>query len=181
MADPKDLFSTLSETVNLIENDSIREFTKAMIDKAPAIVWERAASTRYHLLDERGDYGNLLHTIRVVSLCKVIMDAVEVAPGNTSLGRDVLLSAALLHDICRHGLFGLDVSTRTDHPDLVLMHARQYGLTCDCFDDIMSTIGVHMGKWSPRPVSFTIDADLALHLADYIATHWTEVMNHGRT
>lgn len=181
MNDPKVLFLVLLEMVGHIENYSIREFTKSMISKVPAIVWERAASTRHHLLDERDDYGNLLHTVRVVSLCRAISDAVEVVSDAGGPGKDILLSAAILHDTCRHGLFGISESSRLDHPDLVLIHADQYGLTCDCFDDIMGAIKAHMGRWSQRPVAFEIDADLALHLADYITAHWSEVMNHGRT
>lgn len=172
------LFAQLFSLTQAIKDDSIRAFTLAMIERAPSAVWERPASTRHHLLDEREKFGNLLHSVRVASLCRVIADAVEVFADsdNSNIGADVLLSAAILHDMCRHGLFGLSESSRPDHPRLVRILADQCDLSCGHMDEIMEAVESHMGRWSTNPVVFEISASLALHLADCIVARWAEVI-----
>lgn len=179
MNSPVKLTRDLDKIADMIRNDSVRHFTKEMVFKSYANM-KLPASTRHHLLDEREEFGNLLHSVRVASLCVMISDAAEIDTGYSNPGgRDVLLSAAILHDVCRHGLFGMAESSRPDHPRLVRVFADQWRLSCDYFDEIMRTIETHMGRWSQQPVAFSIDAGLALHLADLIIARWAEVMPPG--
>lgn len=171
-----------------IRNESIRSFTSAMVHSV-SMAWQRPASTRHHLLDEREPFGNLLHSVRVASLCKMIAEAVNVTfevNGQgyhlepSSLSNDILLSASRIHDLCRHGLFGTADVSVPNHPQLVREHANTHKLTCEYFDLIMTVVECHMGKWSqPTPVNLSIDACTALHLADSIVARWAEVMPSG--
>lgn len=168
----------LGRVVNSITNDSIRHFTEEMLLKS-FVNMKLPASRSHHLPDEREEFGNTLHTLRVASLCKLIADAVSVEDGS-ALNTDILKSAACLHDVCRHGLLGLSEESRPAHPYLVRELAREFNLTCDYFDDIMAVIESHMGRWGEKPVAFEIDTALALHLADCIVARWAEVMPDGR-
>jgi len=174
-----------------IDNASIREFTCEMICRLPSS-WERPASRRHHLLDEREEYGNLLHTIRVASLCRMITSMVDVRfefdyPRlflSPEIKADILLSASILHDMCRHGLDGESAESAEsvdNHPQLVREFANKHNLSCDCFDTIMLVIESHMGKWTvPEPIHLSIDICTALHLADSIIARWAEIIPDGQ-
>ena len=181
MNDPKVLFSQLSILVQSIQDKSTKTFTLSMIEKAAATAWSRSASLRHHLQDEREEFGNLLHSIRVASICKILSEAFTITcEYSKSEGDDILLSAAILHDLCKHGLFGISEKSRPDHPNLVRVFADQWELTCDHFEDIMSTIENHMGRWGPSiPLVLDLDSRAALHIADLIVARWAEVMPSG--
>ena len=161
-----------------IENTSIQAFTIRMV-KGASTIWLAPASRSHHLPDERIDCGNLLHTVRVASMCKFIADTVTLEEPSPGPWRDILLSAAILHDTRRRGLFSLASHTVDDHPKLVREYANIHHLTCSYFEEIMTTIEDHMGKWSVPPVILKIDAHTALHLADCIVAGWAEIMPSG--
>lgn len=178
MNDYHKLWNDLSQLVDQIKNESIKRFTIDMVHSA-SDVWQRPASHSHHLLDERETHGNLLHTVRVASLCKLICEAVEVQSDTGYDNEDILLSAAILHDMCRYGLFGSSETSRPDHPKLVRLFAEEKGLSCDHFDEVMEAVESHMGQWSENPVILVIDPSTALHLADCIVARWAEVMPSG--
>lgn len=185
MNDHYKLSADLDTLIMEIEDVSVRNFTTGMVNSV-SLTWQTPASRKHHLRDEREAFGNLLHSVRVASLCKLISSAVFVDLGSDSLAAqvrgcvdDILLSAAILHDMCRHGLFSQSDASMPDHPKLVRRHAVMCGLTCEHFNDIMSVIESHMGKWSDPPVTLSIDAHTALHLADCIVARWAEVMPSG--
>lgn len=175
--DPVKLSEDLGRIVDSISNHSIRTFTREMLLKS-FLNMKLPASQNHHLPDEREEYGNMLHTVRVASLCELIADAVSIEVGDVD-DVDILKSAAILHDACRYGLFGLSGKTRPDHPRLVRVFAENYDLTCDNFSDIMDVIETHMGRWGQKPAAFEISAALALHLADCIVARWAEVIPGG--
>jgi len=177
MNDPKVLFSQLNRLVQSIQDESIKSFTLSMIEKASPMAWTRPASLRHHLQDEREEYGNLLHSVRVASICRLLSEAFTITcEYSKNKGIDILLSAAILHDTCRHGLFGMSEKSRKDHPNLVRVFADQWELTCEYFDDIMSVIENHMGRWSELPLVLELDSRAALYIADLIVARWAEIM-----
>ena len=185
MNDHHKLTKDMNGLIACIDNVSIRYFTSEMAYSV-TFPWQRPASRHHHLQDERESFGNLLHSVRVASICRFISYAVKVNLGCGDAAAivggysdDVLLSASLLHDMNRHGLFCQSDTTQPDHPKLVRQHAIIHGLTCEHFNDIMSVIESHMGKWSDPPVQLSIDAHTALHLADCIVARWAEVMPSG--
>lgn len=180
------LAEDMDKLISCISSKSIRDFTKEMVHSA-SLAWQRPASLHHHLQDERGAFGNLLHGVRVASLCKIVAESVDVVFGLRDYAYhlepnagDVLLSASILHDIDRYGLFGMADVSVPNHPQLVREHASAHNLTCEHFELIMAVVEGHMGKWSqPTPVSLSIDACTALHLADLIVARWAEVMPSG--
>jgi len=167
-----DLKLELSMHVQSISSEEIRLFTAALLDRVSVVVWKRRASRVHHPVDERGPWGNLLHTLRVVRLVKLISDCCDFGPSIN----DVLISAALLHDICRFGLDDSAASTVPEHPFLVRKLAESIQLPeCKYSDLIFSFVESHMGKWGEPPMHSLISPYTALHLADAISAHAEEV------
>jgi len=162
----------LYRQVHLIFNPSIRDFVLSMLSYAPAGFYERPASTRHHLLDERGESGNLLHTIRVVKIVLILVDVSTIRDTE----KDVLVASAILHDLCRYGLDGESEHSCSNHPSLVRIVAEEHSLTCDCYDLIMRIIENHMGRWGSPQFIPHISLDGVLHFADCICARALEVM-----
>ena len=178
MNDPIKLKQDLYDLIEEINDKPIRDFTRRMVDSVTC-TWECPSSSAHHLPDEREDYGNLLHTIRVASICKLMSEAVMINIHNCMNSDDILLSAAIIHDICKHGLYGLEEKPSPDHPMLVRELAESKGLTCYRFNEIMEVVESHMGKWSENSIYLVIDASTALHLADCIVARWADIMPSG--
>lgn len=162
----------LYRQVHLIFNPSIRNFVLDMLSYAPAGFYERPASTRHHLPDERGESGNLLHTIRVVNMVLVLVDVSTIK----GVEKDVLMASAILHDLCRYGLEDEFEHSCRNHPSLVRRVAEDHSLTCDCYDLIMRIIENHMGRWGDPQFIPHISMDGMLHIADCICARGLEVM-----
>ena len=162
----------LYRQVHLIFNPTIRDFVLNMLSCAPEGFFERPASTRHHPLDERGESGNILHTIRVVKMVLVMTDISTTA----GIEKDVLIASAILHDLCRHGLDGGSEHSHKDHPRLVRRLAEKHGFSCDHYDLIMRIIGNHMGRWGSPQFIPHMSSDAVLHFADCICARALEVM-----
>lgn len=158
------LTEELYTLVGEIEDPEIRSFVVKMLVAAPLSFWERRASENHHLEDERGPHGNLLHTVRVTKLVKVICDVLSVQ----TFVCDLHLSRAILHDLCRYGLDSKSDHTVPNHPWLVRELASKCGATCFWIDVILTPIEHHMGKWGNPPFQISISNDAVLHLADSI-------------
>ncbi len=162
----------LYRQVHLIFNPSIRDFVLDMLGYAPAGFFERPASTRHHPLNERGEGGNLLHTIRVVKVVLIITE-ISTIKGDE---KDVLVASAILHDVGRYGLDGESERSCKNHPRLVRKLAEDHKLDCDHFHLIMRIIGNHMGRWGSPQFIPHISLDGVLHFADCICARALEVM-----
>ena len=162
----------LYRQVQLIFDPSIQNFVLDMLSCAPPGFFERPASTRHHPLDERGESGGLLHTIRVVKVVIIITDI------STTVGieKDVLLASAILHDLCRHDLDGESEHSCKDHPQLVRRLAEKHGFSCDRYFLIMRIIGNHMGRWGSPKFIPHMSSDAVLHFADSICARALEVL-----
>lgn len=165
------LIAELGARVKLIGNPSVRIFVQRMLSRTPNAFYTLPASYRHHLYDERRKHGNLLHTLRVVDIVLLIADACNASQG----ARDILTAGAILHDVCRRGIFGETRQSRKDHPQLVRKLAEYNGLTCDYYNEIMGIVENHMGRWGEPPHYTHIGLDEALHLADCIEAHLLEV------
>lgn len=177
MDDP--LFTKVQFTnsvVSKIKDTSIQNFLIACLDDFPNYFWiaPSSGSGKYHPADERGYGGLVLHTKRVVKLVEDLSVMYELS----YYEQDVLITAAVLHDSwCK----GLDPDTTHYSTDLYhsLYPLQQFPYKCwgDRFipervwDDIMSCVVAHMGKWS---ITRWVDVDKklpnVLKLADYIAS-----------
>lgn len=177
----------LLDEVNLIIDQGVRLFTRAMLLAAPDHFWHTPSSKsgKYHPPDEHGEGGNVLHTKRVVRLVAHMSDAQE----REFFERDIAISAAILHDITKY-VRGKDGELYYDpfHPYTVEnvyaeVHdseraqdldtiVKSTTLLCDetYLFEILRAIRCHLGPWSPIPETYpTSSLEWFIHLADSIA------------
>ena len=158
-----------------IQRTDIKEFTLEVIKRTPERAWKAPSSRDHHSLEERGEWGNLIHSIRVVDTAWILADIFALG----SLDRDVLHSAASLHDIGKRGVDGKGIRIVSNHPQLVRVMVENMDLTCEYKEQILFTIEKHMGRWGRQPTVFygkVVDIAMLLHIADCIEARWTEVV-----
>lgn len=176
----------LRKRANLIRSSRLNEFTLRMIDGIPQTIWSMPSSWKHHLLDERGEWGNAIHSIRVTDVSLIEADSLLMV----NEPKDALISASLLHDIGKRGLNGdSKIIQTTDHPFLVRKLVESLGYNSTPYDDVLIPIESHMGKWTkggPLPDFLRLkklgessirvaDVSMILHLADCIVARWEEV------
>jgi len=166
-----DIKQELYKVVKSISSDSIKLWTEAMLGVAPAAFWDKAASStgKYHKVDENGAGGQVVHTLRV---CAVVTHLVNMEKLSV-IDRDVLLSAAILHDICKYGVDGKTEHTLLEHPQLVVgLWESKKELLPFCFYDahIISVISQHSGRWTSEPILNPTALGKLLHIADFVAS-----------
>lgn len=181
------ILEPLLEEIDLIVDESIKSFTRSVLLRAGPF-WEIPASFsgKHHPPDERGTGGNVLHTKRVVRTVGLICQSYNC----TDIEKDILTSAALLHDLTKGILIdGLD-ETRYDpmHPytvDRFVNFIRQDDETYatenqsstlyikdELVNQIMKCIRFHLGPWSPVPETRPLyPMEMILHIADYCASN----------
>ncbi len=167
-----ELVVELYSQIELISNSSIRVFVQDMVSLGRSSFFTRPASRNHHLPDERGESGNLLHSIRVIKIVLILADAC----GSTKDVRDILVAAATLHDLRRYGSKDEFDHSCENHPLLVRMMAKEHGLSCDYFELIMRIIENHMGRWGNPPYIPQLGLDDILHFADCVSARALEVI-----
>lgn len=145
-----DKIQQLIDLANIVDPE-LRNFTQSTLDALSISIWQSRASKNHHLPDERGEWGNWLHTMRVTTNCQYLCEAFNI----TGMRRDELLCAAILHDCRRYGENDDMDYTVNNHPALVRKFARQfYPDITDKMDDVFTIIEYHMGKWSVPPIKW---------------------------
>lgn len=191
LAENQKLAPLLGE-INLIENDAIKSFTRAML-MAVDTFWEAPSSPtgKYHPPDEHGPGGDVLHTQRVVRITKILCESQE----RDDYERDMLISAALLHDItkCREWTPGV-ITSDPLHPitvDEVFKKLREKetdqaeesgsvttDLDYETINRILRVVRCHLGPYSPIPELVPVTPfEMTVHWADNIAAHLHEVID----
>lgn len=135
----------------------------------PEYFWEKPSSSsgKYHPSDERGKFGLVLHTCRVVKL----VDDLCVSAQITGSERDDLIIAAILHDA-----FKYDIPPGNLHT--VKLHCIIPGEQLHLSDRINQLIRTHDGRWGiPEEWAVADEHQKLLHYADYIASR---AYNHIR-
>jgi len=176
----------LLEEVDLIDDQGILSFVRAVLVNAPPHFWFSPSSYtgNYHPPDERGDGGSVLHTKRVVRIAREM----TVAQDRTQEELDQVTAAALIHDITK-GNRGPDGQFIYDpmHPYTVdafvayvrsqdnrkgdEMNSSTIWISDDDLATILRMVRCHMGSWSPIPETTPVTSlELTLHLADLLAS-----------
>lgn len=163
------LIRELYNIINTIENVDVRDFTMTLVQKAPQLNWEKRASISHHPKDERGKFGNLIHTIRVARTVIVMSESTPLSTWE----RDILVSAAVLHDCCRYGLDGKAEFSVPEHPHLVKKLARTCGV--GVLPQVFEIIEAHMGRWGTPAFIPHLDLKTTLHLADALCAHLGDI------
>lgn len=159
-----------------IEDDEIREKTiDTFIRACPDYFWERPTSStgKYHPKDERGEYGNWLHTKRVyIQYCNLAR--VDVEMGRLSeYEYDCGKAAALLHDMMKYGWPSDNNQHTQDDHDVIAADVAKYigGLP----PEVYLPIHAHMAKWGEGKEPETLNEWL-LHRADKaVAPDWSTI------
>lgn len=152
--------------IDKIKDASLRKWATDVIDKLPEKAWQREASLKYHHPDEREPGGNKLHEIRTATLTDILTGLYNLTP----MDRDLVYTASLLHDACRHGLNCTEPWTVKNHANLVRTFIEQNCEESIWTDPICSLIETHMSRWGEPPYQPTIPLRDIVVLADYIAS-----------
>jgi len=149
-----------------ITDPLLNTFTMVALQEAPAHFWHKPSSAgNHHPLDEYGDGGLALHSLRVARVCWTLCQS------RPDLNPDVILSAGILHDI---GRYGLEVTpaqySLPDHPDIGAGFLRELG--GGMIEEVACAVETHTGRWGrilPRN-----ETEWLVHYADCIAANYLE-------
>lgn len=152
--------------IDYIEDSELRDgVIRTFLKACPDDFWilPSSSSGKYHSVDERGKYGNWIHTKRVFAeYCNLAESWCElgiISPREMEEGK----AAALLHDMMKYGWPSEQREHTTDHHDeIVAAVAWHIG---ELPEGIVEVLATHMGPWGqgPNPESNT---QLLLHTAD---------------
>jgi hypothetical protein len=159
----------LHDEVELIENGNTRLFTSKAILAAPERYWIRPSSStgHHHPVDERGDWGNLIHVKRVIVVAQMFVEAVILLQSH----KDALYSGLTIHDIGKYGIDGSSEHTANNHPYFVRDICKKIKPQ-PRLHGVYSIAEHHMGRWGMYPPSGTLEE--IGHYSDYIASR-TEI------
>lgn len=160
-----------------IYDTSIREFTRLCIIHAPDYIFQdcpSSSSGKYHPLDELSWDGTIIHTKKVFTM------AYELCRGlDCEHNRDLVLAAALIHDLCKRGWKEISMHTRKDHPAIGAQLVREVQdatqlLSDEQVDIVANCVGYHYGPWSEHPWIKPIDEytkeELTVYVSDYVVS-----------
>lgn len=180
------ILSPLLDEIKKISDDTIRSFVRSLLIKAENF-WDipSSFSGKYHPADEHGAGGNVLHTKRVVRIVLILSESYNLSIEE----RDIVLAAALIHDLCKgkkdHG--SETVAYDPMHPYTVgkfvakcQLHDKKFSsetdsstlyVSEDIVQSILRLVRCHLGPWSPVPETYPITyLDFIVHIADNIAS-----------
>ena len=166
---PKELERMLPE-INLIGDDDIRDETaRTFLDWCPDYFWEipSSGSGKYHPPDERGEYGNLLHTKRVFlayeQLARSYTEQHLITADEYHCGQ----AAALLHDMFKFGWPSEQNDVTVSEHDVIAANVVLH--KTDLPNKVSEAIATHAGAWGEGPSPETALQQL-LHMADMTVT-----------
>jgi HD superfamily phosphohydrolase YqeK len=180
------ILAPLLDEIKSISDDTIRSFVRSLLIKAENF-WDipSSFSGKYHPADEHGPGGNVLHTKRVVRIALILSESYNLSIEE----RDVVIAAALIHDLCKGKKnHGSDVvSYDPMHPYTVgkfvtacQLHDKKFSsetdsstlyVSEDVVQSILRLVRCHLGPWSPVPETYPITyLDFIVHIADNMAS-----------
>lgn len=178
-------WTTLKPELDLIQNDTIREWTEATLKQVPKYFYMAQASSsgKYHPACTTKEGGLIIHVQRAVYLANHICEGW----GIFKLDRDIVLSAVILHDIAKtpsprvaqfYGMHTTDEDF-VNHPlNAQKYFARETELNKEpgqmTINIIQDCIAYHMGRWTPASIRKDIVdyslVELAVYTADYLSS-----------
>lgn len=181
------VLAPLLDEISLIKDWNIASFVRSILLRAGPF-WSIPSNfyeSMQNPLDEYGEGGNVLHTKRVVRATALLSEAYELSDKD----RDIVLAAAILHDVTKASKPSLSDSTvyfdvmhpytvdkfvrwihredqtyAGDHQSSTLFIDEEVG------EKILRAIRCHMGAWSPIPETKpTKKRDMVVHVANLVA------------
>jgi hypothetical protein len=186
MIDEKVKSAVFADQLELIFNETIREFTRLCMCAAPDYFFidcPASSSGKFHPIDELGADGTILHTKKVFTV------AYQLSRGlGCESSRDEILAACLIHDLRKQGLKKTG-HTAKNHPSLAAklveeVQAATQMLTDKSYNIIRNACGYHYGPWSSKEWLKDLDKytreELTVYLSDYIASKREIHVDHRR-
>lgn len=166
--------------LDLIKNSQIREMTLKMLEIAPEYFWVKPSSStgKYHPEQSQGEGGLVRHTKAVVYMADELCRSEAIVEDE----RDAIISASLLHDICKYGLpDSKHTVSNHDYIGAFFVNAQTTKLGIEdtpMMKGILGGIAWHYGIWSKRPAGKDVKQypdeysriERIVHLSDYIAS-----------
>jgi hypothetical protein len=189
----------LINEINLIKNEPVQNFVRAMLLEINPIFWSVEAEddsdgVDKHPIDEYDEGGMVKHTQRVVRAVDVLSEAYGLEEDE----RDLVIAAAILHDITKvvvdpqtgyHHYDPMHAYTVGQFMERVKMKNAMYGdesqssvmyLSEDITSQIMRLIRVHQGLNSIIPETIpVITVEMVMHLAEVVATNLEKILVGG--
>jgi len=165
--------TTLNKEVSLIENGKIRTFVAQCLEKAPDYFWTCPSSStgKYHPADENTMGGTILHTKRVTRIAADLCFSMGV----TSVEKDCVIAAAIMHDMCKlgypeegrwtapgHGALWINVANKVIKSNVII--------DSPTIQTIGRLIACHMGRFDIPYVMADNKLDTILQVSDYVAS-----------
>lgn len=179
----------LEPILNTFENEDIKEFAVELLNNLPEYIWHVGASStgKYHPAYSLGEGGLMRHQMAVVRFLNFFLELEQYGTGMTSRERDLMRTAALIHDGMKSGTqedYTKSKYTKFNHPILMANVIRSAtGLNASERDFIAHCIESHMGQWNvdkktnvelPKPKD---EYQKLVHLADYLASRKSLAMD----
>lgn len=179
----------LEPILNTFENEDIKEFAVDLLNNLPEYIWHVGASStgKHHPTYSLGEGGLMRHQMAVVRFLNFFLELEQYGAGMTSRERDLMRTAALVHDGMKSGTqddYNKSKYTKFNHPILMADVIRSTnGLNAAERDFIAHCIESHMGQWCldkktnielPKPKD---EYQKLVHLADYLASRKTLAMD----
>ena len=157
------LVTAMRKEIDKISNKVFRTHVEAIMDEADDFVVDLASSTsgKYHPIDETLPGSNVLHFRRVFIIAGELAEMYSC----TKIERDVMLGAALLHDVFKAGLeppkTKKKAHTVSTHMVIVYDYIKAYCTAnkADIDSGVMLMLRdcailclFHYGKWNPSEV-----------------------------
>lgn len=179
--------SDFEEILSKIKDDNVRNYTQEWLQAAPEYIFTVPASSsgKYHPACDLGDGGLKRHLINTAWMLSVILELEQYKGKFNQTEIDLMISAALLHDLLKSGWqkdFEKDSRTRFDHPKLMAEAVRCKNTMVHQLPDaytsiIADCIETHMGQWTTssyydgEPLKKPeTEMQKLVHLADYIVS-----------
>lgn len=171
--------------LNFIKSETVREFTKYCLEKAPIYFWSVPSSSggKHHSSWSNIEGGLVNHVRATAFVCKQLAPAYSLSEEEV----DAAVASCILHDICKYGLPGGRHTTPTHDATgarfvyaLGTKYQQETGKTIALLKDICSGIMHHFGTWTKRtegekspikpfPEGYTKIEQL-VHISDMVAS-----------
>ena len=149
--------------IDLMKTPGIQQLAREVMVKIPESFWTRPSSKNYHHEDERGECGNLLHTLRVTKITRAVYSMTNMPKVKVDQG----IFASLFHDSMKFDLDGLATKILTnEHASLMANWLRKNYPDNPYVPEIADIIENHMGKWCTPYYQLSINQKDIICIAD---------------
>lgn len=165
------IIENLKEELDTIKTEKIKTFIEKVLDSCDEMnATEPASSTgKYHPVADLGNEGLIRHSKMVAKLTEIMIRSIPYY--DDDLHRDIIFSAALIHDMAKYDKSNGKYS-QIAHPMILAKKIRELNTEDDPdFEKIATIIETHMSRWndiSKRPFEGVNEMPLPKTLEQYI-------------